>query len=307
MLVKLLASISAVIGIALLLNLNAETVSKDILRLLGKKGTLREKNRKLINDKEENKLYKSLIKMQNALTATGKQKQFAAICLASAILFGAGILLSVLINNIFLMPALSVALGVLPFLHTSKMLKSYDMQTKEELETALSIITNSYLRNDDILTAVNENLKYIKPPLRSHFQAFVGELTAVTSDAKSALYTLRDKVDNEIFREWCDTLIRCQEDRTLKDILLPTISKLTDVRIVNSELQTMLTSAKNEYYAMVAMVIGSVPLLYVLNKEWFEVLIYSTVGKATLGISAIVVLVTTFFMMKFTKPIEYRR
>lgn len=69
----------------------------------------------------------------------------------------------------------------------------------------------------------------------------------------------------------------------------------------------MLTSAKNEYYAMVAMVIGSVPLLYVLNKEWFEVLIYSTVGKATLGISAIVVLVTTFFMMKFTKPIEYRR
>lgn len=307
MLVKLLASISAVIGIALLLNLNAETVSKDILRLLGKKGTLREKNRKLINDKEENRIYKSLIKMQNALTATGKQKQFAAICLASAILFGAGILLSVLINNIFLMPALSVSLGVLPFLHTSKMLKSYDMQTKEELETALSIITNSYLRNDDILTAVNENLKYIKPPLRSHFQAFVGELTAVTSDAKSALYTLRDKVDNEIFREWCDTLIRCQEDRTLKDILLPTISKLTDVRIVNSELQTMLTSAKNEYYAMVAMVIGSVPLLYVLNKEWFEVLIYSTVGKATLGISAIVVLVTTFFMMKFTKPIEYRR
>lgn len=307
MLVKLLASISAVIGIALLLNLNAETVLKDILRLLGKKGTLREKNRKLINDKEENRIYKSLIKMQNALTATGKQKQFAAICLAAAILFGAGILLSVLINNIFLMPALSVALGVLPFLHTSKMLKSYDMQTKEELETALSIITNSYLRNDDILTAVNENLKYIKPPLRSHFQAFVGELTAVTSDAKSALYTLRDKVDNEIFREWCDTLIRCQEDRTLKDILLPTISKLTDVRIVNSELQTMLTSAKNEYYAMVAMVIGSVPLLYVLNKEWFEVLIYSTVGKATLGISAIVVLVTTFFMMKFTKPIEYRR
>lgn len=307
MLVKLLASISAVIGIALLLNLNAETVSKDILRLLGKKGTLREENRKLINNKEENKIYKSLIKMQNALAATGKQKQFAGVCLASAVLFGAGILLSILINNIFLMPALSVALGVLPFLHTSKMLKSYDMQTKEELETALSIITNSYLRNDDILTAVNENLEYIKPPLRSHFQAFVGELTAVTSDAKSALYTLRDKVDNEIFREWCDTLIRCQEDRTLKDILLPTISKLTDVRTVNSELQTMLTSAKNEYYAMVAMVIGSIPLLYVLNKDWFEVLIYSTIGKATLGISAIVVLVTTFFMMKFTKPIEYRR
>lgn len=307
MLIRLLAFITAIIGIVLILNLNAEAIAADVLKLLGKKGTLREKNRKLINGKEGNKLYRAIVKMQNALAATGKQKQFAAICLASAILFVVGVMLSVLIDNIFLMPALSVALAALPFLRATKMLKNYDMQTKEELETALSIITNSYLRNDDILTAVKENITFIKPPLRKHFEIFVGELTGITPDVRSALYSLRDRVDNEIFREWCDTLIRCQEDRTLKDILLPTVSKLTDVRIVNSELKTMLASAKNEYYAMAAMVIGSVPLLYVLNKEWFDLLLHSVAGKIALGISAAVLLVTAFFMMKFTKPIEYRR
>ena len=46
-------------------------------------------------------------------------------------------------------------------------------------------------------------------------------------------------VDNEIFWEWCDTLIQCQDDRTLKDTLLPIVAKLTDVRIVNSELKTI--------------------------------------------------------------------
>ena len=38
-----------------------------------------------------------------------------------------------------------------------------------ELETALSIITTSYLRNEDIQTAVEENLEYLNPPVKNAF------------------------------------------------------------------------------------------------------------------------------------------
>ena len=82
------------------------------------------------------------------------------------------------------------------------------------------------------------------------------------------MFNLKEKVDDEIFREWCDTLIQCQDDRTLKDTLQPVVSKLTDVRIVNSELKTMLSPARNEYWFMVALVVGNIPLLYLLNKDW---------------------------------------
>ena len=116
-------------------------------------------------------------------------------------------------------------------------LSYYEKNTKEELETALSIITTSYVRSDDIVAAVRENIKYIKPPLRDVFKSFEGEATAISSNIKRALYKLKSMVDNEIFWEWCDTLIQCQDDRTLKDTLLPIVAKLTDVRIVNSELK----------------------------------------------------------------------
>ena len=137
--------------------------------------------------------------------------------------------------------------------------------------------------------------------------AFEGEATTISSNIKHALYNLKEKVDDEIFREWCDTLIQCQDDRTLKDTLLPIVAKLTDVRIVNNELKTMLSSVRAEYWTMVALVVGNVPLLYLLNKDWFHTLLFSTPGKITCGICGVVILVTALFMLKFTKPIEYKR
>ncbi|MDD3833455.1 MAG: hypothetical protein PHR18_06095, partial [Oscillospiraceae bacterium] len=113
--------------------------------------------------------------------------------------------------------------------------------------------------------------------------------------------------DEPIFHEWCDTLIQCQDDRVLKDTLQPVVAKLTDVRIVNNELRTMLSSVRNEYWMMVALVVGNIPLLYLLNREWFNTLMFQTSGKIVLGICGAVILITALFMQKFTKPIAYRR
>ncbi len=205
------------------------------------------------------------------------------------------------------MPVLSIAFALLPFFYTTSTLAYYEKHTKEELETTLSIISTSYIRSDDIMAAVSENIAYIRPPLREVFQAFIGDATAVSSNTKRALMNLRDKIDDEIFREWCNTLIQCQDDRTLKDTLQPVVAKLTDVRIVNSELKTMLSTVRNEYWMMVVLVAGNIPLLYFLNRDWFNTLLFQTPGKIVLGICGTVILITALFMVKFTKPIEYRR
>ena len=42
-----------------------------------------------------------------------------------------------------------------------------------------------------------------------------------------------------MFQEWCDALIACQHDRSLKTTLTPIVSKLSDMRVVNGELETM--------------------------------------------------------------------
>lgn len=303
----IISSVLLIVGISLLMNFTPETVADDLIAIITPKDSLRDKIRAIRGNKKKHGIYKTLIKMKTALSVTGKSKQFSFACFLSLIGFAGGMILSIAIDNLFLMPVFSVAFAMLPFFYITSTLSYYEKHTKEELETTLSIITTSYIRNDDILLSVRENIKYIKPPLREVFMAFEGDATAVSSNIKRALYNLKEKVDNEIFREWCDTLIQCQDDRTLKDTLLPVVAKLTDVRVVNSELKTMLSSVRNEYWMMVALVVGNIPLLYLLNKDWFYTLLFTNAGKVVLGVCGIVILITALFMMKFTKPIEYKR
>jgi len=307
MMFSVISSVLIIIAIVCLFGLTPERVTDDLMRIITPNDTMRDKSRNLRGNKKKHRLYRTLVKMKIALAVTGKSKQFTIVFCASLVLFAAGIIVAVLIDNIFLMPVLSAAFALIPFFYTTSTLSYYEKNTKEELETALSIITTSYVRSDDIVAAVRENIKYIKPPLRDVFKSFEGEATAISSNIKRALYKLKSMVDNEIFWEWCDTLIQCQDDRTLKDTLLPIVAKLTDVRIVNSELKTMLSSARNEYWFMVALVVGNIPLLYLLNKDWFHTLLFTTPGKLVCGICGIVILITALFMMKFTKPVEYKR
>ena len=307
MILQIITSVLIVISIAILFGLTPEQITNDLMSLMRPNDSMRDKARNIRGNKKKHRLYRILVNIKGALESTGKSKQFALVMCASVVLFALGIIAAILINNLFLMPVFAVAFALIPFFYITNTLSYYEKQTREELETALSIITTSYERCDDILQAVRENVRYIKPPLQEVFMAFEGEALAVSSNIKRALYSLREKVDNDIFREWVDTLILCQDDRTLKDTLQPVVQKLADVRIVNSELATMLASARNEYWMMVALVIGNVPLLYLLNKDWFHTLLFSTGGKAVCALCGVVILITALFMKKFTKPIEYKR
>ena len=303
----LLCFILLVAGTFLILELTPETVTDDIMHMVVPEQTLRDKVLIAQKKKKSRKITKALLHMREALTATGKSNQFTVTCAASLMLMIAGCIAAVMINNFFMIPVFALAFASLPFLFARNTIAAYDKHIREEMETALSVVTTSYIRTDDIVTSVKENLTNLKPPIRDIFAGFVGDAMMVSSDTKAALRNLRDRIDNDIFAEWCDTLIACQDDRTLNDTLLPIVSKLTDVRIVNNELKTMLDAVRNEYLTMVLLVVGTIPLIYALNKEWFSSLMFTTPGKIVLAVCGMTILVTAMFMMKFTKPIEYKR
>ena len=294
-------------GTVILLGITPETVTDDMMRFISPKQTLRDKAQIAKGRKKSRRITREILHIKEALEVTGKGRQFTIACAASVVLVVAGCIIAVLLNNWFLIPVFAVAFAMLPFLFAKSTISAYEKHIREEMETALSIITTSYIRSDDIVGAVSENVTYLKPPMREIFQGFIGDATMISSDVKEAIRNLKEKVDNDIYCEWCDTLIACQDDRTLKDTLLPIVSKLTDVRIVNNELKTMLGEVRKEYWMMVVLVIANIPLLYVLNKDWYHALMFTLPGKIVLAVCAVVILVTALLMMKYTRPIEYKR
>lgn len=304
---SLISSLLIILSIVLLLGLTPERITEDILRIISPKQSLRDRVKLAQGKKKLSKLSVELRHIQDTLTATDKGGQFAVICALSLSLLICGGMFAVMINNLFLIPIFSITLAIIPFIYAKSTIAYYEKHIQEEMETALSIITTSYVRSDDIVGAVEENLSYLKPPIREIFKSFLGESTVISSDTKKALFHLEEKIDNQIYREWCDTLISCQDDRTLKTTLLSVVNKLTDVRVVNNELKTMLYEPRKEYFMMVALVVGNIPLLYMINKDWYYALMGTLPGKIVLAITGAVVLITAGLMMKYTKPIEYKR
>lgn len=305
--VYLICFLLLAVGAVLLLKLTPEHITGDLMRFVSPKQTLRDKVLTRKGKKKSRKITVELRRIKDALEQTGKGNQFAVACAASLLLMIVGCVIAIMIDNPFLVPVFAIAFAMIPFIYAKRTVAYYDNHVKEELETALSIITTSYVRTDDIVSAVKENIQYLKPPVKDIFAGFVAENMMISSDVKQSIRHLKEKVNNSIFAEWCETLVACQDDRTLKDTLMPIVTKLTDVRIVNNEIKGMLSSARIEYYMMAGMVVGNIPLLYFLNKDWFNALMFTTLGKLVLAICGLVIIVTAVLMLRFTKQIEYRK
>lgn len=305
--VYLICFLLLAVGAVLLLKLTPERITGDLMRFVSPKQTLRDKVLTRKGKKKSRKITVELRRIKDALEQTGKGNQFAVACAASLLLMIVGCVIAIMIDNPFLVPVFAIAFAMIPFIYAKRTVAYYDNHVKEELETALSIITTSYVRTDDIVSAVKENIQYLKPQVKDIFAGFVAENMMISSDVKQSIRHLKEKVNNSIFAEWCETLVACQDDRTLKDTLMPIVTKLTDVRIVNNEIKGMLSSARIEYYMMAGMVVGNIPLLYFLNKDWFNALMFTTLGKLVLAICGLVIIVTAVLMLRFTKQIEYRK
>ena len=305
--VYLICFLLLAVGAVLLLKLTPERITGDLMRFVSPKQTLRDKVLTRKGKKKSRKITVELRRIKDALEQTGKGNQFAVACAASLLLMIVGCVIAIMIDNPFLVPVFAIAFAMIPFIYAKRTVAYYDNHVKEELETALSIITTSYVRTDDIVSAVKENIQYLKPPVKDIFAGFVAENMMISSDVKQSIRHLKEKVNNSIFAEWCETLVACQDDRTLKDTLMPIVTKLTDVRIVNNEIKGMLSSARIEYYMMAGMVVGNIPLLYFLNKDWYAALMYTTLGKIVLAVCGLAIIVTAMLMFRFTKQVEYRK
>lgn len=89
--------------------------------------------------------------------------------------------------------------------------------------------------------------------------------------------------------------------------LTPIVSKLSDMRIVNAELEYLVFEPRKEFIIMALLVVGNIPIMYFLNRSWYETLMHTTVGQLVLAVCGAAIFISAAFVVRLTKPIEYRR
>ena len=306
--IQLLACAGMIAGAFLILGLRPVEFTDSLFAiLLNPKRSIREDIRESSGRKKTGIFRRELLEAQSVLEMTGRGNRFSMVCAVALALFCLGGSLAILLGNYFLAPVMAVGFLFLPFWYVKLTASHYKRDVSAELETALSVITTAYLRTEDIVTAVEENIAYLNSPVSKVFREFLMQVRLVNPDIEAALRAMRGRIDNEVFREWCDALSDCQNDRSLKTTLTPIVAKLSDMRNVNAELEYLLTEPRKEFLIMVIFVIGNIPLMYLLNKDWYDVLMHTPLGQIILSVTAAVIFVSAGFVVKLTRPIEYRR
>lgn len=304
----MLAFTGLITGSFLLLKLSPFEFAESIIRpLQNRKKPIGKQIEETKSPREVRGIRKTIQEAREVLVLTGKSAKFGALCSLSFFLLVVGILVSLLMNNFFMIPVAAVGMALLPFWYILLTSQSYKKQVNAELETALSIITTSYIRNESIITAVEENINYLNPPVADIFQGFLADAKLISVNVKQALEAMKSRLDNDVFHEWINAMMACREDKTLKTTLIPIISKLSDMRVVSAELDYLMYEPLKEYITMALLLAGNIPLIYFLNKDWYSALVDTGFGKAILAVCGAVLFVSLAAVIRLTKPVEYKR
>ena len=304
----LLAFAGMLAGIFLLLNMTPFEFAEDLTKsFASREPPISKKIGQPNHPRGAKGIQKTVREAKEMMILTGRGGKFAALCALSLFLAAMGAVICIVIQNYFMLPVLAAGMGLIPFWYVLFTSHSYKKLMNNEIETGLSIITSSYLRSESIITAIEENIHYLNPPVADVFRGFLAETGMISADVKQALSNMKPKLDNYIFREWVDAAIACQDDKSLKSTLTPIIGKLSDMRIVAAELDYLMYEPFKEFITMAFLLVGNIPLLYFLNKDWYNVLVNTGFGKGILAVCLLVLLISFAAVIRLTKPVEYKR
>jgi len=62
-----------------------------------------------------------------------------------------------------------------------------------------------------------------------------------------------------------------------------------------------------EFITIALLLVGNIPLIYFLNKDWYSVLVNTDFGKGILTVCVLVLFISLAAVIRLTKPVEYRR
>jgi Flp pilus assembly protein TadB len=308
------ALILAAVGIVLILGGGPAIGRKIVLFALrrqegpaGEPGALAEQVRKRRGKGRKNFIAGNIASARVILEDTGRADRYERLTTLSLLAAAFGLALSLLLENPFLLPVLAVGFYLLPWQYVRLTGLFAGQSLTEELEMTLSVITNSYLRTENIIQSVEENVPAMTPPVSVPFEKFLAETNLVSSDVKTAILRMKGRLKNVIYDEWLDALAACQDDRGLKTQLLPIVEKFSDVRRITAELHQIIAEPVKEFGVMVAMTFGGVFILRMMNREWYDTLMHTLPGKITLAVIALVVFLSAARVIDASRPPEYKR
>lgn len=228
---------------------------------------------------------------------------YALISIIVGFCFG---VVGVLLKNIMLAIMLFVSSQVLCF----QILKyCYYRKTNfinKNLNLALSLITNTYLQNHDLIKSIKSNTYKLPESIREVFVDFLVRIEMVDPDIEKGVEILKGKINNVHFKRWCDLVIQCVNDRDYIKVLPAVVAEMANERERWNEYENIVNEAYKESLQLLVITALTPFMLKIIFPELLYYLLNTFFGKLILSFSYTVTLVIFGKVLVMNKPVGFR-
>lgn len=259
--------------------------------------------RKVLANKDDNLFKKHKNKVELAILAGEIKLTFMQYLQAVAVYSVGGLILGLLFQNLVLSVCMAVCLPFIPYQYLKFRSTGFKKQLVTQMESAISIITNTYLQSNDIRYAIHVSLPSIEHPLNRVLTDLDTDLTCGVN-AVEALDKIRPRIESKTWREWIDRLKECQDNHSRKNLLPPIIGDITDTREIQAELDTKMADDWREHIMITIFCLGYIPALRFLNAEWYWLLTNTPIGRVLVALLFVVAFLATMYVLKINKPVS---
>lgn len=312
----LLIIVFAVLGGGLMagVRLPRWNIPKYVRQALGYATSLSEKKRpqnakeyvnKINGSNRENFVRRTMRESRQIYDQIGQTDRYKKVIVSSILCSVLGMGLGVFMNNWMLSAVLAAGLYFVPMWLTRFQLYRYQQYLSDELETALSIVTTSYMRTGDLLGAVEENIPHIHEPLKLVFTVFSNNVRYVDSNVAAQIQKMKDSVENGLFAQWCDVLMLCQENHQLIAALPPIVNKFSVLKEQQQANKTRMMLPLRQAVSMIVLVLAFCPIMAMVNESWYYNLTHTIGGQISLVLTAVTVLFTLNKAIQLCQPVSY--
>lgn len=256
-----------------------------------------------------NKYQRVSIKVKELLKKAGKDIKYLYMLIS--VCFTVGCLVGfICFNGMFL--ALATGITFMPISYLYLLFKTQEAVREEtaELENAMSVITNAYLSNNDIIRSIelyiDEKNRYLDEALRKTgpFEEFIAETILITSYTDLILERLRAKINNKYFDQWVKNLRLCLISKDMRFSLQPVIDSMADEKIMQLESDTAMKKTWAGFLSAVAVMFAVILVFRIARREWYLILVDTFIGKIIVVMMLVSAIISSVYVMRINKPLS---
>jgi hypothetical protein len=306
LIVPIFMAVALCVGLFLLFELNPTHFFKSVC-VRRRKESLRTRLLAAQGLKRQGFLEKQFAKTDEVLRITGRKAKIPFYRRLSVLLAVLGAAVGILTLNPSLALVLMFAGLLIPQFIVQMSAARFHKESREELFTALSLVTSSYERTGNLMWAVEENVAHIHPPVDAVFSEFLRQCSVVDPSVSRALIHVRGMMDNDIWREWCDAMQLCIQNPAQKNILRAIVEKSGRQNRVQNELDSLLPRPVQQMLLVMGMALINIPIVCYMFSDFATILFRTLQGKCGLAVMAAAVLFAVYKAIHAARPVEYRK